>query len=168
MYDQSTTALILSVSRIAPSHSSQLPDLRAVHSATKWIGGHGTTIAGVIVDSGTSPALLRDHHFLTLLLGKFDWTKSGKFPSFTEPAEGYHGLKFSETFGPIAFIIKARVEILRDLGATLNPFGSFLLLQGLETLSLRAERHSENALALARYVILQLHRFSMITYLRSW
>lgn len=86
-------------------------------------------------------------------LGKFDWAGSGKFPSFTEPSEGYHGLKFSETFGSLAFIIKARVEVLRDLGSTLNPFASFLLLQGLETLSLRAERHSQNALALAQYVI---------------
>ncbi|KAI0285710.1 O-acetylhomoserine ami [Russula brevipes] len=105
-----------------------------VHSATKWICGHGTTIAGVIVDSG-----------------KFDWT-SGRFPSFTSPAEGYHGLKFSETFGKLAFAVKLRVEILRDIGATLNPFAAFLLLQGLETLSLRAERHCENALALARYL----------------
>lgn len=106
-----------------------------VHSATKWIGGHGTTIAGAIIDSG-----------------KFDWARSGRFPSFTKPSEGYHGLKFSETFGPLAFAIKARVEVLRDLGAALNPFAAFLLLQGLETLSLRAERHSENALALARFL----------------
>ncbi|KDQ57910.1 hypothetical protein JAAARDRAFT_69265 [Jaapia argillacea MUCL 33604] len=106
-----------------------------VHSATKWIGGHGTTIGGVVVDSG-----------------KFDWAASGKFPSFTEPSEGYHGLKFSETFGPVAFAIKTRVEILRDLGSALNPFAAFLLLQGLETLSLRAQRHSENALALARFL----------------
>jgi len=106
-----------------------------VHSATKWIGGHGTTIAGVVIDSG-----------------KFDWAKSGKFPSFTEPSEGYHGLKFSETFGPIAFAIKARVEILRDLGPALNPFAAFLLLQGLETLSLRAQRHADNALALAEWL----------------
>ncbi|KAH9058300.1 O-acetylhomoserine ami [Lactarius vividus] len=105
-----------------------------VHSATKWIGGHGTTIAGVIVDSG-----------------KFDWT-SGRFPSFTSPSEGYHGLKFSETFGKIAFATKLRIEILRDIGATLNPFAAFLLLQGLETLSLRAQRHCDNALALARYL----------------
>ncbi|KAH9070783.1 O-acetylhomoserine ami [Lactarius deliciosus] len=105
-----------------------------VHSATKWIGGHGTTIAGVIVDSG-----------------KFDWT-SGRFPSFTSPSEGYHGLKFSETFGNLAFATKLRIEILRDLGATLNPFAAFLLLQGLETLSLRAQRHCDNALALARYL----------------
>ncbi|KAJ3571491.1 hypothetical protein NP233_g3713 [Leucocoprinus birnbaumii] len=106
-----------------------------VHSATKWIGGHGTTIAGVIVDSG-----------------KFDWPKSGKFPGFTEPSEGYHGLKFSETFGNIAFAVKVRAELLRDLGPCLNPFGAFLLLQGLETLSLRGQRHSENALALAQWL----------------
>ncbi|KAG8792026.1 Homocysteine synthase [Ceratobasidium sp. 428] len=106
-----------------------------VHSATKWIGGHGTTIAGVVVDSG-----------------KFDWAASGRFPSFTEPSEGYHGLKFSETFGPVAFAVKLRIEILRDLGAALNPFGAFLLLQGLETLSLRAQRHADNALALAQWL----------------
>ncbi|KAF9032351.1 Cys/Met metabolism PLP-dependent enzyme-domain-containing protein [Panaeolus papilionaceus] len=106
-----------------------------VESATKWIGGHGTTIAGVIVDGG-----------------KFDWTKSGKFPGFTEPAEGYHGLKFSETFGAAAFAVKVRTELLRDIGPALNPFGAFLLLQGLETLSLRGQRHSENALALAQYL----------------
>jgi O-acetylhomoserine/O-acetylserine sulfhydrylase len=84
-------------------------------------------------------------------LGKFDWA-SGRFPSFTSPAEGYHGLKFLETFGNMAFSVKLRIEILRDLGATLNPFAAFLLLQGLETLSLRAQRHSDNALALARYL----------------
>ncbi|KAG8961510.1 Homocysteine synthase [Tulasnella sp. 419] len=106
-----------------------------VHSATKWIGGHGTTIAGVIVDSG-----------------KFDWAASGKFPGFTEPAEGYHGLKFSETFGPLAFAVKVKLEILRDLGPALNPFAAFLLLQGLETLSLRVQRHSENAMALAQWL----------------
>jgi len=105
-----------------------------VHSATKWIGGHGTTIAGVIVDSG-----------------KFDWT-SGRFPSFTSPSEGYHGLKFSDAFGNLAFASKLRMEILRDVGAALNPFAAFLLLQGLETLSLRAQRHCDNALALARYL----------------
>ncbi|KAF9242824.1 Cys/Met metabolism PLP-dependent enzyme-domain-containing protein [Melanogaster broomeanus] len=92
-----------------------------VHSATKWIGGHGTTIAGVVIDSG-----------------KFDWTRSGKFPSFTSPSEGYHGLIFSDTFGATAYAVKLRVELL-----------PFLLIQGLETLSLRAQRHSENALALA-------------------
>ena len=107
-----------------------------VHSATKWIGGHGTTIGGVIVDSG-----------------KFDWGKHAKrFPQFNDPAEGYHGLKFYDTFGPITFAIRVRVEILRDLGATLNPFAAFQLIQGLETLSLRAERHAENALKLARWL----------------
>ncbi len=107
-----------------------------VHSATKWIGGHGTTIAGVIVDSG-----------------KFDWGKHGKrFPQFIEPSEGYHGLKFWETFGAISFAIRLRVEVLRDLGACLNPFGAQQLLLGIETLSLRAERHASNALALARHL----------------
>jgi len=106
-----------------------------VHSATKWIGGHGTTIAGVIIDSG-----------------KFDWVKSGKFPCLTSPSEAYHGLVYTEKFGPIALAIKIRAELLRDIGCCLNPFGAFLLLQGLETLSLRAERHSENALAVARYL----------------
>ncbi|EIN04428.1 O-acetylhomoserine ami [Punctularia strigosozonata HHB-11173 SS5] len=105
-----------------------------VHSATKWIGGHGTTIAGVIIDSG-----------------KFDWTRSGKFPSFTEPAPGYHGRNFA-AFGERAFAVKVRMEILRDLGATLNPFAAFLLLQGLETLSLRGQRHSDNAMELARWL----------------
>jgi len=106
-----------------------------VHSATKWIGGHGTTIAGVVIDSG-----------------KFDWTRSGKFPSFTSPSEGYHGLIFSETFGSVAFAVKLRVELLRDLGPALNPFGAFLLIQGLETLSLRGQRHCDNALALATWL----------------
>jgi hypothetical protein len=107
-----------------------------VHSATKWIGGHGTTIGGVIVDSG-----------------KFDWGKHAKrFPQMVEPSEGYHGLKFWETFGAITFAIRVRVEILRDLGAALNPFGAQQLLLGLETLSLRAERHAQNALALARWL----------------
>ncbi|KAI9170964.1 Homocysteine synthase [Paramyrothecium foliicola] len=107
-----------------------------VHSATKWIGGHGTTIGGVVVDAG-----------------KFDWGKHGKrFPQFVEPSEGYHGLKFWETFGPISFIIRARVEILRDLGASLNPFAAQQLLLGVETLSLRAERHAQNALALAKWL----------------
>ncbi|KAI9886062.1 MAG: hypothetical protein M1823_002135 [Watsoniomyces obsoletus] len=106
------------------------------HSATKWIGGHGTTIAGVVVDSG-----------------RFDWGKHAKrFPQFNEPSAGYHGLRFWDTFGPIAFAIRVRVEILRDLGAALNPFAAFQLLQGLETLSLRAERHAENAMKLARWL----------------
>ena len=104
-----------------------------LHSATKWIGGHGTVLGGVVVDSG-----------------KFDWTASGRFPSFTEPSDGYHGLKFSEAFGNVAFAVKFRVEILRDLGACLSPFAAFLLLQGTETLSLRSQRHCDNALALAQ------------------
>lgn len=107
-----------------------------VHSATKWIGGHGTTIGGVVVDSG-----------------KFDWGKNAKrFPQMVEPSPGYHGLKFWETFGPITFAIRVRVEILRDLGSSLNPFGAFQLIQGIETLSLRAERHASNTLALARWL----------------
>ncbi|MFT3827127.1 MAG: O-acetylhomoserine aminocarboxypropyltransferase/cysteine synthase [Chitinophagaceae bacterium] len=113
-----------------------------VESATKWIGGHGTTIGGVIVDGGN-----------------YNWG-NGKFPQFTEPSEGYHGLKFWEVFGEgnplglpnIAFIIRARVEGLRDYGASQSPFNSFLLLQGLETLSLRVQRHSENALTLAHWL----------------
>ncbi|MCU0527112.1 MAG: O-acetylhomoserine aminocarboxypropyltransferase/cysteine synthase [Elainella sp. Prado103] len=111
-----------------------------VESATKWIGGHGTSIGGVIVDSG-----------------KFDWG-NGKFPLFTEPSPGYHGLNFEETFGlrspfgNIAFIIRARVEGLRDLGLCLSPFNAFLLLQGLETLSLRVDRHVQNAMELAQWL----------------
>jgi O-acetylhomoserine (thiol)-lyase len=111
-----------------------------VHSATKWIGGHGTSIGGVIVDSG-----------------KFNWG-NGKFPIFTEPSPGYHGLKFWEVFGSggpfgnIAFIIRARVEGLRDIGPCLSPFNSFLFLQGLETLSLRVDRHNENALKVAQWL----------------
>jgi O-acetylhomoserine/O-acetylserine sulfhydrylase len=107
-----------------------------VHSATKWIGGHGTTIGGVIVDSG-----------------KFDWGKhAARFPQFNDPAEGYHGLKFYDTFGAITFAIRVRVEILRDLGACMNPFGAHQLILGLETLSLRAERHAENAIKLAKWL----------------
>lgn len=111
-----------------------------VESATKWIGGHGTSIGGVIVDAGT-----------------YNWG-NGKFPGFTEPSEGYHGLKywdvfnFDGPFGNIAFIIKARVEGLRDWGAALSPFNSFLLIQGLETLSLRMDRHVENTLKLAKWL----------------
>ncbi|KAJ1911880.1 o-acetylhomoserine [Mycoemilia scoparia] len=111
------------------------------HSATKWIGGHGTTIGGVIIDSGNFP-----------------WD-NGKFPIFTEPSEGYHGLKFWDVFGPsgpfgvnIAFAIRLRVEVLRDIGPCQSPFGSWLLLQGIETLSLRAERHCSNAFALAKWL----------------
>ncbi|KAJ1566418.1 Homocysteine synthase, partial [Cladochytrium tenue] len=105
-----------------------------VASATKWIGGHGNTIGGVVVDAG-----------------RFPWN-NGRFPVFTEPSPGYHGLKFWDTFGPISFAIRLRVEALRDFGPSQNPFGSFLLLQGLETLSLRAERHNSNALSLARWL----------------
>jgi O-acetylhomoserine (thiol)-lyase len=106
-----------------------------VNSATKYLGGHGTAIGGVIVDAG-----------------KFDWAASGRFKEFTEPDPSYHGLKFSEAFGPIAFILKARVQGLRDTGAALSPFNAFLLLQGIETLQLRMERHSQNALAVARHL----------------
>ena len=112
-----------------------------VHSATKWIGGHGNTIGGVIVDAGTFP-----------------WD-NGRFPEFTSPSPGYHGLNFWEAFGPdgvlganAAFIIRARVEGLRDFGPAQHPFGSFLLLQGLETLSLRAQRHVDNAMELAKWL----------------
>lgn len=106
-----------------------------VHSATKFIGGHGTSIGGVIVDSGT-----------------FDWTANNKFPGLTEPDPSYHGVVYTEAVGPIAYIIKARVQLLRDIGASLSPFNSWLLLQGLETLHLRVERHSENALKVAKYL----------------
>ena len=111
-----------------------------VQSATKWIGGHGTSIGGVIVDAGS-----------------FNWG-NGKFPMFTEPAPGYHGLNFWETFGPegpfgnIAFIIRARVEGLRDMGPCSTPFNAFLFLQGLETLSLRVDRHCQNAMTLATWL----------------
>ncbi|NNF64180.1 MAG: O-acetylhomoserine aminocarboxypropyltransferase/cysteine synthase [Acidimicrobiia bacterium] len=111
-----------------------------VASATKWIGGHGNSIGGVIIDSGN-----------------FDW-RNGRFSVFTEPAPGYHGLVFTDVFGPdgpfgnIAFAIRARVEGLRDLGAALSPFNAFLLLQGVETLSLRVQRHVDNALELARWL----------------
>ncbi len=113
-----------------------------VASTTKWIGGHGTSIGGIIVDGGN-----------------FNWG-NGKFPQFTEPSEGYHGLKFWDIFGEnnplglpnIAFIIRARVEGLRDYGTSISPFNSFLLIQGLETLSLRLERHFQNALSLAQWL----------------
>lgn len=107
-----------------------------VHSATKWIGGHGTTIAGVVVDSG-----------------KFDWGKhKARFPQLTEPSQGYHGLNFWGKFGPISFAMRVRLEILRDMGSCLNPFGAQQLLLGLETLSLRMDRHAANALTLARWL----------------
>ena len=106
-----------------------------VNSATKYLGGHGTSIGGVIVDAG-----------------KFDWAASGRFSEFTDPDPSYHGLRYTEAFGPLAFILKARVQGLRDTGAALSPFNSFLILQGIETLHLRMERHSENALAVARHL----------------
>ena len=106
-----------------------------IHSATKFIGGHGTSIGGVIVDSG-----------------RFDWKASGRFPDFTEPDPSYHGISYTEAFGPLAFIIKARVQGLRDTGACLSPFNAFQFLQGLETLPLRMQRHSENALAVAKWL----------------
>ena len=104
-----------------------------VHSATKFLGGHGTSIGGIIVDSG-----------------KFAW--SNKFPAITQPSPGYHGMKFAETFGNLAFIIKARVEGLRDFGPCISPFNSFLFLQGIETLKFRMEQHSRNALAAAEWL----------------
>lgn len=97
--------------------------------------------------------------------GKFKWAESGRFPDFTEPSEGYHGVRFAEAFGAEAFIVKLRLEVLRDLGTVLNPFGAFMLLQGLETLSLRAQRHSDNALALAQYVPYQ--ELNLLVVLRS-
>jgi O-acetylhomoserine (thiol)-lyase len=111
-----------------------------VNSATKYIGGHGTSIGGVIIDGG-----------------KFKWD-NGKFPEFTVPDPGYHGLKFWEVFGHfpglgnVAFIIKARVQLLRDMGACLSPFNAFLFLQGLETLTLRQQQHSKNAMEIARFL----------------
>ena len=107
-----------------------------VHSATKWIGGHGTTIGGIVIDSG-----------------KFDWAGNAtRFPQMNDPAPGFHGLKFLDTFGPLAFIIRVRVEILRDLGSCMNAFAAQQLILGLETLSLRSERHGANALKLARWL----------------
>jgi O-acetylhomoserine (thiol)-lyase len=106
-----------------------------VHSLTKFLGGHGTIIGGVVVDSGN-----------------LDWVTSGKFPGLTEPDPSYHGLKYAETFGNLAYILKLRVQFLRDVGATLSPFAAFLALQGIETLHLRLERHSTNALAVARHL----------------
>ena len=106
-----------------------------VHSATKFIGGHGTSIGGVIVDSG-----------------KFDWAASGKFPGLTEPDPSYHGMRYVADAGPAAYITKARVGLLRNTGACISPFNAFLLLQGLETLSLRVERHVANAQKIARHL----------------
>jgi O-acetylhomoserine (thiol)-lyase len=106
-----------------------------VESATKFIGGHGTSIGGVIVDAG-----------------RFDWKASGRFKDFVEPDPSYHGLSFVDAFGPLAFILKARVQGLRDTGGSLSPFNAWLFLQGLETLHLRMERHSQNALAVAKHL----------------
>ncbi len=106
-----------------------------VHSATKFIGGHGTSMGGIIIDSG-----------------KFDWTNSERFPGLTEPDPSYHGLNYVETFGSLAYITKARVQLLRDTGAVLSPFNSFLFLQGLETLSLRVEKHVCNAMRIAAFL----------------
>ncbi len=106
-----------------------------VHSATKFLGGHGTSIGGIIIDSG-----------------KFDWEKSGKFSEMVDPDPSYHGISYTESFKKLAFIIKARVQLLRDMGAAISPFNSFLILQGIETLHLRMQRHSENALAVAQYL----------------
>lgn len=106
-----------------------------VHSATKFIGGHGTTLGGVIIDGG-----------------KFDWEASGKFPSLTEPNPSYHGISFTKAVGPAAFVTKIRAVLLRDTGAALSPFHAFMLLQGLETLSLRVERHIQNALAVVNFL----------------
>ena len=105
-----------------------------VESATKWIGGHGTSMGGVIIDAGN-----------------FNWA-NGKFTQFTESSEGYHGLVYSEKFGELAFIVRARIEGLRDFGPSISPFNSFLLLQGIETLSLRVQKHAENALLLAKWL----------------
>ncbi len=106
-----------------------------INSATKFIGGHGTSIGGVLVDSG-----------------KFDWAASGRFAEFSDPDPSYHGISYTQAFGPLAFILKARVQGLRDTGACLAPFNAFLLLQGAETLHLRMERHSQNALAVAKHL----------------
>ncbi|MGE4309612.1 O-acetylhomoserine aminocarboxypropyltransferase/cysteine synthase family protein [Bacteroides sp.] len=106
-----------------------------VHSATKFIGGHGTSLGGVIVDSG-----------------KFDWVASGKFPQFTEPEASYHGVRFVDAAGPAAYIIRIRAVLLRDTGAAISPFNAFILLQGVETLSLRVERHVSNALKVVEYL----------------
>ncbi len=106
-----------------------------VHSATKFIGGHGTTIGGVIIDSG-----------------KFDWAASGRFDSLTKPNPSYHGISFTEAVGPAAFVTKIRAILLRDTGATMSPVSAFIFLQGLETLSLRVERHAENALKVVEYL----------------
>lgn len=106
-----------------------------VHSATKFLGGHGTSLGGVIVDSGN-----------------FDWAKSGKFPEMSEPDPSYHNIKYTETFGNAAYIVKARTQLLRDTGACISPFNSFMILQGIETLPLRMKEHSKNALEVAKFL----------------
>jgi O-acetylhomoserine (thiol)-lyase len=106
-----------------------------VHSATKFIGGHGTSIGGIIVDSG-----------------KFNWALGGRFPGFTEPDPSYHGLKYAEALGELAYITKARVQLLRDTGAALSPFNAFMFLQGLETLSLRVEKHISNTRRIVEFL----------------
>ncbi len=116
-----------------------------VHSATKFIGGHGTSIGGIIVDSGN-----------------FDWAGSGRFPGLTEPDPSYNGINYVESFGPLAYIIKTRVQFLRDTGAALSPFNSFLFLQGLETLSLRVEKHVFNARKIAAF----LHGHSAVSWVK--
>jgi O-acetylhomoserine (thiol)-lyase len=116
-----------------------------IHSATKFIGGHGTSIGGVIVDSG-----------------RFDWQGSGRFPSFNDPEPAYHGLRFGDTFGEMVFILRARVLGLRDMGAAMSPFNAWLFLQGLETLHLRMARHSANALRVAKF----LEKHPCVTWVR--
>lgn len=117
-----------------------------VHSATKFLGGHGTSIGGIIVDGG-----------------KFDWAAAGKFSELTEPDPSYHGVSYTGSFGNLAYIIKARVQLLRDIGAAISPFNAFLILQGIETLHLRVQRHSENALKVAQF--LQSHeKVSWVSY----
>jgi len=106
-----------------------------VHSATKFLGGHGTSIGGLLVDSGN-----------------FDWQASGKFPELTEPDPSYHGLRYTESFGNMAYIAKARCQLLRDMGSAISPFNSFMILQGIETLPLRMERHCQNALKVAEFL----------------
>ena len=106
-----------------------------VHSATKFIGGHGTSLGGVIVDSG-----------------KFDWKASGKFPQLTQPDASYHGICFTDAAGAAAYVTRIRATLLRDTGATISPFNAFILLQGLETLSLRVERHVENTLKIPGFL----------------
>jgi O-acetylhomoserine (thiol)-lyase len=117
-----------------------------IHSATKWIGGHGTSIGGVAVDAG-----------------KFDWAASPRFRDFVDPDPSYHGVSYTSAFGPVAFIIKLRVQLLRDIGPALSPFNSWLFIQGLETLPLRIERHSQNALAVAKWLEAD-HRVEWVSY----